>query len=120
MRTLLTSVLTGCSSTSDEGAGTRSRLATSRSRISGSSHVSQALGGSITGIRSWTGRTFSLGSPVMIVQDRRVPPPASRSASDALGSFHTDHNPAKANGSPSGRCMYIGCFFFWPGTFIHS
>ena len=88
--------------------------------IAGSSQVSQASRGSITGMRSWTGRTLSLGSPVMIVQEWSVPPPASRSALGALGSRQTDHSPAKANGSPSSRWMNIGCFFFWPGTFIHS
>ena len=66
--------------------------------MAGSSQVSQASRGSITGMRSWTVRTFSLGSPVMIVHERSVPPPASRSASVALGSRHTDHSPAKAKG----------------------
>ena len=73
-RALFTAVLTGCNVMSDAGAGTSSLPSVSRSSFSGSSHAAQALGGSITGIRSWISAIFSLGSPVMIVQLRMSSP----------------------------------------------
>ena len=77
-----------------------------------SSHWSQASGGSITGIRSWISAIFSLGSPVMIVQDT--------SSSSLPSGRQTSHRPAKAIGSSSGRWMNHGCFLACPSRLVHS
>ena len=61
----------------------------------GSSHVSHAVEGRITGIRSWRGDTTSFGRPVMIVH--------VRCRSSVSGSFHEAHSPARASGSPAVR-----------------
>src|SRR5437764_97470 len=66
-RTLFTAVLTGWTAMSEAGTGTSSLPRVPRSSFSGSSHSAHALGGSITGIRSWMSATFSFGWPVMMV-----------------------------------------------------
>ena len=67
----------------------------------GSSQSASDASSRITGIRSWIGRTTSLGSVVTIVQEWSSEP-----------SFRTEraHSPANANSEWSGRVIHSGCF----------
>ena len=64
------------------------------------------------GMRSWISAIFSLGWPGDDGGAER-----GRSVA-ALGGRQTSHRPAKASGSPSGRWMKYGCFFFWPRRLV--
>ena len=69
------------------------------SLMSGSSQRGSRSGGRITGMRSWMGRTRSLGVVVMMVHDWRRSPSGSRQVSQ---------RPAKAKGSPDWRVIRMG------------
>jgi hypothetical protein len=107
--TEFTSLLTGCTTSRSLDAGTSSRCNTSGSWTSGSSQVSHASGGRITGIRSWIGAMVSLAVVVMMVQERM--------GSTSPAPCQISHMPAKASGDPSAEWMNIGCLSgFAPGS----
>ena len=66
----------------------------------GRARSSHAVGGRITGIRSWTGAIVSLAAVVMIVHECSL-----GASAPGFGSRHVSHSPAKASGSPSRRWM---------------
>ena len=80
---------TSWASISSAGRGFNSDWALAKDIRETSSHCSSSSGRRITGIRLWTGRTSSLGSVVMMVNDSTRFPSGLR---------HTSHRPARANG----------------------
>ena len=96
LETLLTNVDTGRTRISEAPIGVMSGSTASGSRSSRSSHMSQRLGGRITGMRVWIEEIASFERVVMIEQ--------LRSHSSVVGSFHEANTPAKPIGrSPVSR-----------------